>query len=558
MLKFAWAEAVHRVFLADYALHGAADDDDDAVPLIDRFLSSLESRVQLTQGTTAHAYANAATSAATSAAAAIDKKCCSCWLLVLTKELIHPSDHLSVDATYKLSMRLLKRLLQVFLKLLKENDASIQDICCRGLCFIYLITVLKKEELLDIPSISDPSAFVTGEVISTLTRERRAVQPAGYSVAGTAAAAVRDAGQHAEQRVTAGPTAERVTTDPLLQAAASAAAELGVQLTFIEDSSSSPYTTTAAGASAVTSDYVLYSAVCNLVQRTKDPDLLFTVLSLIRRDPSFTADPNYFLFCKYDPPRRYCDKASAADKKMSFIEVLPALFHAKFDPNTIVRPVMKELWDTIIDMYFPTEKVTIIDFMQSKKLFKLLHQQLSSKLWRDREAACLALHSILPHRDWCSAILPHVKKLFISGLFILDDVRESTRGAALSFMKTLGSHITRACNSTEVGEAISEHAVEVIVPLILDKGLLSTSLEAKGLSLGLLGKIVEVTKHSRALCDHLPQIVSVLVEGMSATEPQTLQYMQFHTARLGISSEALGEMMMMLHATADDDDAATV
>lgn len=539
MLKFAWAEAALRVFLADYALVSRSDGTAAAagdVPLIDLFLSSLENRVQLTQGT-------ASSSTSTTASDAVDKKSCSCWLLVLTKELIHPSDHMSVDAAYKLSMQLLKRLLLVFLKLLKENDASIQDICCRGLCFIYLIAVLRKGELLDVSSIPDPSAFITREVINTLTREKRAVQPAGYSVAGTAAA-VRDTVQHAEQRVTVGPTAERVTVDPLLQAAASAAAELGVELTFVEDSSSSSsssFTTS----TAVTSDYVLYSAIYNLVHRTKDHDLLFTVLSLIRRDPNFTADPNYFLYCKYDPPRRYCDKASAADKKVSFTEVLPALFHAKFDPNSVVRPVMKELWDTVVDMYFPTEKVTIIDFMQSK-LLKLLHQQLSSKLWRDREAACLALDCILPHRDWCSAVLPYVKKLFISGLLILDDVRESTRGAALSFMKTLASHITRACNSTEVGETISEHAVEVIVPLILDRGLLSTSLEAKGLSLGLLGKIVEVTKHSRALCDHLPQIVSVLVEGMSATEPQTLQYMQFHTARLGISSEALGELLLLL------------
>lgn len=547
MLKFAWAEAALRVFLADYALvsrsDGTAADASD-VPLIDRFLSSLESRVQLTQGTayaaaTATSNSSSSSSTSTTASDAVDKKSCSCWLLVLTKELIHPSDHMSVDASYKLSMHLLKRLLLVFLKLLKENDASIQDICCRGLCFIYLIAVLRREELMDVSSIPDPSAFITREVINTLTREKRAVQPAGYSVAGTAAV-VRDTVQHAEQRVPVGPTAERVPIDPLLQAAASAAAELGVELTFVEDSSSfSSFTTS----SAVTSDYVLYSAVCNLVHRTKDHDLLFTVLSLIRRDPSFTADPNYFLYCKYDPPRRYCDKASAADKKVSFTEVLPALFHAKFDPNSVVRPVMKELWDTVVDMYFPTEKVTIIDFMQSK-LLKLLHQQLSSKLWRDREAACLALDSILPHRDWCSTVLPYVKKLFISGLLILDDVRESTRGAALSFMKTLASHITRACSSTEVGEVISEHAVEVVVPLILDRGLLSTSLEAKGLSLGLLGKIVEVTKHSRALCDHLPQIVSVLVEGMSATEPQTLQYMQFHTARLGISSEALGELLL--------------
>ena len=59
------------------------------------------------------------------------------------------------------------------------------------------------------------------------------------------------------------------------------------------------------------------------------------------------------------------------------------------------------------------------------------------------------------------------------------------------------------------------------------------------MSLGLLGKVVEAAKSATALHKWLAQVVSVLVEGMSALEPQTLQYMQFHTARLRISEEEL-------------------
>ena len=45
---------------------------------------------------------------------------------------------------------------------------------------------------------------------------------------------------------------------------------------------------------------------------------------------------------------------------------------------------------------------------------------------------------------------------------------------------------------------------------------------------------------------HLVRITSVLIESMSALEPQTFQYMQFHTARLNISERELEEMRLKL------------
>ena len=91
-------------------------------------------------------------------------------------------------------------------------------------------------------------------------------------------------------------------------------------------------------------------------------------------------------------------------------------------------------------------------------------------------------------------------------------------------------------NPTARQETLTD-ATGFIIPFLLEKGLLAPSAEGKGFSIGLLIRIVKTTKSS--LQAHLVQLISVLIESMSAMEPQTLQYMQFHTERLQISNEEL-------------------
>lgn len=126
---------------------------------------------------------------------------------------------------------------------------------------------------------------------------------------------------------------------------------------------------------------------------------------------------------------------------------------------------------------------------------------------------------------------------------VLDDVRDSTRGAALSFMKSLSDHVIRACDPVNALDPV-HLTVELVLPIIQSKGLLSPSLEGKGFSLGILIQIIKTAKSS--LLGLLPCIISILVESMSAMEPKTLQYMQFHTARLHISEEELEKLRIQL------------
>jgi hypothetical protein len=83
-------------------------------------------------------------------------------------------------------------------------------------------------------------------------------------------------------------------------------------------------------------------------------------------------------------------------------------------------------------------------------------------------------------------------------------------------------------------------------------------LQARGVSLGLLGKVVEAARVAPPLKPWLAQIISVLIEGMSAMEPQTLQYMQFHTARLRITDEELESMRIKMSQSSPLHDALEV
>ena len=120
----------------------------------------------------------------------------------------------------------------------------------------------------------------------------------------------------------------------------------------------------------------------------------------------------------------------------------------------------------------------------------------------------------------------------------------------MGMMKALAEQVLRACNPDEIQASdpgstlVLDDAIALAMPLLLDKGIVASSMEARGFSFGMLVKIIKISR--AALKDWLVRLVGVLVESMSALEPQMLQYMQFHTARLQISDEELETMRLRL------------
>ena len=233
-------------------------------------------------------------------------------------------------------------------------------------------------------------------------------------------------------------------------------------------------------------------------------------------------------------------KAPSSDIDQSRLDsLLPMLYISRFDPTTVIKDVMRLLWDKLI----PLDQQKKLLLIHHKAVLNHLSVNLTSKSWKERESACSALESFIPHKDW-NILKPFLKDLWMKGMKVIDDVRPSIRMASLNFMKALSDSIIRSCNPEETALMTVDQTIDFIIPLILKEGLVAPSAEARGFSLGILLKIVQTAKSH--LYKWLSELISVLVESMSALEPRTLQYMQFHTARLQISEEELENMRIKM------------
>lgn len=140
-------------------------------------------------------------------------------------------------------------------------------------------------------------------------------------------------------------------------------------------------------------------------------------------------------------------------------------------------------------------------------------------------------------------------------------------------LQALSSLVVHFSDPNESEILIVQEVIDFIVPLLLEKGLVAPSAEARGFCLGVLLKIVQVnvdvpaSSNAQAvglpflrqappssrvprtqaryrlqeepLDKWLPDLIAALVESMSALEPRVLQYMQFHTSRMQLSDEEL-------------------
>ena len=278
----------------------------------------------------------------------------------------------------------------------------------------------------------------------------------------------------------------------------------------------------------------VYTTACKVAKKTGDPSVVFAVLALIQRDPSFGIGETNNLRLIYQAPMIRIEKSKIRG-------LIPSLYLAKHDPSPPVKMLMKQLWESLV--IIPGLQKYLITLQA--EVIKYLCLSLSSKQWREREASCAALESFLPLRPW-SVVRVMGEELWQAGILVLDDIRDSTRLAAVGYMKVLSDQVLRACSPDESNSStvLVDDAITFIMPILLDKGLLAPSPEGRGFTLGVLVKLIKSSR--AALGEWLVRLVAVLVESMSALEPKTLQYMQFHTARLQINDEELENMRVRL------------
>lgn len=420
---------------------------------------------------------------------------------------------------------LIDRILHIFLSMLRKSNGLLNDLSVMGLSHLYKICDCGDLLITDlgtgIEQYKSVSDFIAQEISDTITKRKRFAQPAGYNSSGRTGGAENPATGESHQAQ--GPSIVLPPLENIIGADQDTLLEVASRVAAAEANASLAGVDNAASSSDISDNgYGAYSKLCSIARKTGDSAIVMTVMSLVRNDISFGTGESAPIFAVYRHP--------VVTIEPSRVDALiPQLYLAKFDPINSVRDVMKEVWSQLVRS---SDAEVLIRF--AHPILNHAIDNLLNSHWREREAACLALETVLTNKSWVD-IHNYSVSLLTKGIRVMDDLRESTRKAAAIFMKTFMQQIIRATNAKESSDDVAAMAIDLILPVLLEKGVVAPSLEARGFCFGVLIKIIE--NSSQSLIRWLEKLVDALIESISAMEPQMMQYLQFHTSSLQLSAE---------------------
>ncbi|KAM6972070.1 proteasome adapter and scaffold protein ECM29 [Aplochiton taeniatus] len=249
-----------------------------------------------------------------------------------------------------------------------------------------------------------------------------------------------------------------------------------------------------------------YKELCSLASDLNQPDLVYKFMNLANHHAMWNSRKGAAFGFNIIA-------AKAGEQLAPYLpQLVPRLYRYQFDPNMGIRQAMTSIWDALV-----TDKNTVDKYL--KEILQDVISNLTSNTWRVRESSCLALNDLIRGRQ-ADDIIDHLAEIWETLFRVLDDIKESVRKAADTTLKTLSKVCARMCESTGVA---AQRTVAVLLPTLLDKGIVSNVPEVRALSIQTL---VKVSKTAGArLKPHAPRLIPALLEALSTLEPQVLNYL---------------------------------
>ncbi|XP_037554197.1 proteasome adapter and scaffold protein ECM29 [Nematolebias whitei] len=249
-----------------------------------------------------------------------------------------------------------------------------------------------------------------------------------------------------------------------------------------------------------------YKELCSLASDLNQPDLVYKFMNLANHHAMWNSRKGAaFGF--------HMIAAKAGEQLAPFLpQIVPRLYRYQFDPNLSVRQAMTSIWDALV-----TDKTLVDKYL--KEILQDVISNLTNNAWRVRESSCLALNDLIRGRQ-ADDLIDHLTEMWETLFRVLDDIKESVRKAADVTLKTLSKVCIRMCEST--GAAV-HRTVAVLLPTLLEKGIVSSVSEVRSLSIQTL---VKISKSAGArLKPHASRLIPALLEALSTLEPQVLNYL---------------------------------
>ncbi|XP_018425453.1 PREDICTED: proteasome-associated protein ECM29 homolog [Nanorana parkeri] len=250
-----------------------------------------------------------------------------------------------------------------------------------------------------------------------------------------------------------------------------------------------------------------YKELCALASDLSQPDLIYKFMNLANHHAMWTSRKGAAFGFNVIATK-------AGEQLAPFLpQLVPRLYRYQFDPNTGVRQAMTSIWDALV-----TDKATVDKYLT--EILQDLINNLTSNMWRVRESSCLAVNDLLRGRQ-LDDVIDKLPEIWETLFRVQDDIKESVRKAAELALKTLSKVCIKMCESNK-GIA-GQRTIAVLLPCLLDKGIMSTVTEVRALSINTLVKISKSA--GELLKPHTPKLIPALLESLSVLEPQVLNYL---------------------------------
>nr|XP_023924384.1 proteasome-associated protein ECM29 homolog [Quercus suber] len=274
-----------------------------------------------------------------------------------------------------------------------------------------------------------------------------------------------------------------------------------------------------------------YKELCSLANEMGQPDLIYKFMDLANYQASLNSKRGAaFGFSKI--------AKQAGDALTPYLRsLIPRLVRYQYDPDKNVQDAMAHIWKSLV-----TDSKKTIDENLDLIIDDLLIQ-CGSRLWRSREASCLALADIIQGRKF-DQVGKHLKKLWSAAFRAMDDIKETVRTSGDKLCRSVTSLSKRLCDAslTEISDA--SQAMNIVLPFLLVEGILSKVDSIRKASIEVVTKLAKGA--GIAVRPHLSDLVCCMLESLSSLEDQGLNYVELHAANVGIQTEKLEHLRISI------------
>ncbi|XP_020682977.1 proteasome adapter and scaffold protein ECM29 [Dendrobium catenatum] len=270
-----------------------------------------------------------------------------------------------------------------------------------------------------------------------------------------------------------------------------------------------------------------YKELCNLANEMGQPDLIYKFMDLANYQASLNSKRGAaFGFSKIA-------KQAGDVLEPHLRELIPKLVRLQYDPEKNVQDAMENIWKSLV----ADSKKAIDEHFDL--IVEDLFAQSGSRLWRSREASCLALADIIQGRK-SSQVSKHLRSIWMAAFRAMDDIKETVRKSGDSLCRSVTSLTIRLCDISLTPISDASETMNIVLPFLLVEGIVSKVSSIQKASIGIVMKLSKGA--GNAIRPYLPDLVCCMLECLSSLEDQRLNYVELHAANVGIHAEKLDNL----------------